>query len=143
MRILSAAAWLLISGLGTGVQGQEFSKTKMYVERDQKLRLESVSLDVREDALVAVGSGKNSQTVEIVWSDVTAMEYERSAHRRWKTAVMISPLFLLSKGKKHWFAVIRGEDETVFQLSKGNYAKILSAVEAQSGLDVEMVASRR
>ena len=142
MQILTAAALLLISGLGTGVPAQEFSKAKMYVERDHKLRLVSVSLDIREDSLVVVTSGKSPQTVRIEYSDITDMEYQRSAHRRWKTAVLISPLFLLSKGKKHWFAVIRGEDETVFQLSKGNYAKILSAVESRSGMDVKMIASR-
>lgn len=70
--------------------------------------------------------------VQIACSDVTGLEYGRSAHRRWKTAVLISPLFLLSKGKKHWFAALRECDETMFQLSKGNYSKILSAVESRS-----------
>ena len=41
---------------------------------------------------------------------------EPSAHRRWKTGGLISSLFPLSKGKKHWFAVLREGDETVFQL---------------------------
>ena len=31
------------------------------------------------------------------------MEYEKSKHRRWKTGVLLTPLALLSKGKKHWF----------------------------------------
>ena len=81
--------------------------------------------------------------VQIAYSDVTGLEYERSAHRRRKTAVLISPLFLLSKGKKQWFAVLREGDEIVFQLSKGNCSKILSAVESRSGLDVKMIAGRR
>ena len=115
----------------------------MYVERDHKLRLVSVSLDIRGDSLVAVTLDKNPQTVQITYSDITGLEYERSAHRRWKSAVLISPLFVLSKGKKHWFVVLREGDETVFQLSRGNYAKILSAVESRSGLDVKMIAGRR
>ena len=143
MQILIVAGALLLSGLGLDLPGQGFSKTKMYVERDHKLRLVSVSLDIREDSLVAVTLGKNPQTVQIAYSDVSGLEYERSAHRRWKTAVLISPLFLLSKGKKHWFAVLQEGDETVFQLSKGNYSKILSAVESRSGLDVKMIAGRR
>ena len=41
-------------------------------------------------------------------------------------------LFLLSKAKKHWLAVFQGEDETVFQLSKTNYSRIIiEAVEAE------------
>lgn len=47
MQILIDAAALLLSGLGLDLPGQEFSKTKMYVERDQKLRLVSVSLGMR------------------------------------------------------------------------------------------------
>lgn len=143
MRILTTVALLLSLGSWTGLPAQEFSKSKMYVEQDHKLKLVSVSLEVREDSLVAVTRGKNPQTVRIEYSEVTSMEYERSAHRRWKTAVLISPLFLLSKGKKHWFAVLQGDDETVFQLSKANYAKILSAVESNSGLEVKMIGSRR
>ncbi|MDE0104442.1 MAG: hypothetical protein OXN89_18875 [Bryobacterales bacterium] len=142
MQIIIVTALLLISGLGADLQGQEFSKSKLYIEQNHKLKLVSVSLDIREDSLVAVTLGKNPQTVRIEYSDVTDMEYERSAHRRWKTGVLLSPLFLLSKGKKHWFAVLRGEDETVFQLSKTNYARILSAVESRSGLEVKMIARR-
>ena len=70
------------------------------------------------------------------------MEYERSVHRRWKTAVLLSPLFLLSKGKKHWFALIQGDEETVFQLSKSNYGEVLNAIESKTGQKVKMIASR-
>ena len=44
------------------------------------------------------------------------MEYEKSKHRRWKTGVLLTPLALLSKGKKHWFAVVRGEVIQVCEL---------------------------
>ena len=73
---------------------------------------------------------------------ITEIEYEQSKHRRWKTGVLLSPLALLSKGKKHWFAVIRGEEETVFQLDKSNFSKILAVVESKTGKKVKMVAGR-
>ena len=51
---------------------------------------------------------------------------------RWEAGVLVSGLFLLSKAKKHWLAVFQGEDETVFQLSKTNYSRIIiEAVEAE------------
>ena len=56
--------------------------------------------------------------------------------------MLLSPIALLSKGKKHWFSVIRGEEETVFQLDKSNFSKILAVVESKTGKKVKMVAGR-
>ena len=123
--------------------GQTFEKSKMYVEQEHKLRLRKVAIDVEAEALVVTGkSEKYSSVVRIPYAEITEMEYEQSKHRRWKTGVLLSPLALLSKGKKHWFAVIRGDEETVFQLDKSNFAKILAAVESKTGKKVKMVASR-
>lgn len=135
-------ATVLILTAGAGLLAQEFPRAKMYIEQDHKLKLVAVSLHVQEESLRATTLGKNPQTVQIPYSKVTGMEYERSKHRRWKMGVLVSGLALMSKGKKHWLAVIQGDDETVFQLSKTNYQKILSAVESHSGLDVKMIASR-
>ena len=115
------------------LSAESLGKAKMYVEQNHRLKLVGVSIDVQDSELVATTSGKDPQVARIPYSEISELEYERSAHRRWKTGVMLSPLFLLSKGKKHWFAVIQGENETVFQLSKSNYAKILGAVESKSG----------
>ena len=56
---------------------------------------------------------------------------------RWEAGVLVAGLFLLSKAEKHWLGVFQGEDETVFQLSKTNYSRIIEAVEAEDrhGLD--------
>ena len=124
------------------LSAQSFGKAKMYVEQNHKLKLVGVTVDVQEDALVVTTGAKDPQFVRIPYPEITEMEYERSAHRRWKTGMLISPLFLLSKGKKHWFAVIVGEEELVFQLSKSNYSKVLDAVESRSGMKVRMIASR-
>ena len=98
---------------------------------------------MQDKALVVTGkSGKYSSVVRIFYSQITEMEYEQSKHRRWKTGVLLSPLALLSKAKKHWFAVIRGEEETVFQLDKSNFSKILAVVESKTGKKVKMVAGR-
>ena len=95
---------------------------------------------MQDDALVATLKGV--EVARIPYADITALEYEESKHRRWKTGILLSPFALLSKGKKHWFAVIQGEEETVFQLDKSNYSKILDAVESKAGKKVKMVAGR-
>ena len=91
---------------------------------------------------MAVTKGKSPETVSIAYSEIARVEYERTAHRRWKAGVLVSGLFLLSKAKKHWLAVFRGEDETVFQLSKKNYSSIIEAVEAKTGMEVDVIVRR-
>ena len=56
--------------------------------------------------------------------------------------MLVSGLFHLSKGKQHWLAVFRGEEETVVQLSKRRYTRIIDAVEAKTGKDVKVIARR-
>jgi len=136
--------WLmLLLAACVALSGQTFKKSKMYVEQEHKLQLRKVEINVQGDALVVTGTtGKYLSTVRIPYAEITDMEYEKSAHRRWKTGILLSPLALLSKGKKHWLAVIQGEKETVFQLDKSNFSKILAAIEGKTGKKVKMVASR-
>ena len=61
----------------------------------QKLKLE-VIFDLKENSLVAAKSGGNPNTVAI--PEITKVEYERTARRRWTAGVVVSGLFLLSKG---------------------------------------------
>ena len=88
---------------------QTFEKSKMYVEQDHKLKLKRVTLDVQDDAVVATLKGKDADVLRIPYGEITAMEYEKSKHRRWKTGIILFAPMLIMKGKKHWFAVIRGE----------------------------------
>jgi hypothetical protein len=125
------------------LSAQTFQKSKMYVEQEHKLRLRKVEMAVQDDALVASGtSEKYLSKVRIPYAEITEMEYEKSKHRRWKTGVLLTPLALLSKGKKHWFAIVQGDKETVFQLDKSNFSKVLAAIEEKTGKKVKMVASR-
>jgi hypothetical protein len=36
------------------------------------------------------------------YSAIKNMEYSYSNSPRWKTAILVSPLFLFTSGKKHW-----------------------------------------
>ncbi len=136
--------WLLLMlAASVTLAGQTFEKAKIYVEQEHKLKLRKVAIDVQEEALVVTGKSEQYASVlRISYSEITDMEYEKSKHRRWKTGILLSPIALLSKGKKHWLAVIRGEEETVFQLDKSNFARILAAVESKTGKKVKMIASR-
>ena len=119
------------------LSAESCGKARIYAEQNHKPKLVGVSIDVQGNELVATISGIDPQVMRIPYSELSELEFERSAHRRWKTGVIISLSSSYHKGKKHWFAVIQGENETVFQLSKSTYSRIPGAVESKSGLEGE------
>ena len=139
---LGLQAALLVAAASVTLSAQSLPGVKMYTIQGQKLKLVEVSFDLSDNSLEAVSKGKSPETVTIPYSEITKVEYERTAHRRWKAGVLVSGVFLLSKGKKHWLAVFQGEEETVFQLSKKNYTRIIAAVEAKTGKDVKFIVKR-
>ena len=78
---------------------QTFEKSKMYVEQDHKLKLKRVTLDVQDDAVVATLKGKDADVLRIPYGEITAMEYEKSKHRRWKTGIILFAPMLIMKSK--------------------------------------------
>lgn len=73
---------------------------------------------------------------------VTDLFYSRVSGRRIKTAILVSPLLLFSKGKKHYMTISFNDGDGVagaveFRLDKSNYRGILHAVESVSGVPLE------
>ena len=83
----------------------------------------------------------------IPYDAVTGLSYSRSAHPRAKSGIALGVVSLgigllvgfLAKGKKHWFTIeFEGvadhpENYHYLRLDKGNYRRILQAVEAATG----------
>lgn len=73
---------------------------------------------------------------------INLLEYGQKTGRRIVTAVVVSPLFLLSKSRAH-FLTIGFEDELgrqqamIFRLPKGDVRTILVSLEARTGRKVE------
>lgn len=80
--------------------------------------------------------------VAISYNKITSLEYGQKAGRRIGMAVAVSPLFLLSKKRKH-FVTIGFTDEqgkqqgAVLEMGKGKVRSTLSALETRSGKQVE------
>lgn len=80
--------------------------------------------------------------VGIPWDRINMIEYGQRASRRLALAVVISPMFMLSKSRKH-FLTLSFLDERdrqqalVFQLDKNNVRSVLVSLEARTGLRVE------
>lgn len=81
-------------------------------------------------------------TLRIPYERVHLVEYGQRVSRRYAEAILISPLLLLSKSRKH-FVTVGYTDDTgarqalVFRVSKGDIRSVLAGLEARTGRKVE------
>ena|SRR3972149_3504975 len=91
---------------------------------------------------VAVFTTKKNQTIWISYKAISSLEYGQKAGRRVGAAVVVSPLFLFSKKRKHYltvnFADETGKEQAaVFELSKGSVHDTAGTLETRSGRKIE------
>jgi hypothetical protein len=85
-------------------------------------------------------AGRNS--VRIPWDRINLLEYGLQVNRRYAMAVIVSPMFLLSKSRRHFVTVGYTDDNgrqqaMVFQVGKNDVRAVLVALEARSGRRVQ------
>ena len=79
---------------------------------------------------------------QIPYERINLLEYGQQASRRFAMAIVISPIFLLTKKRKHFLTVGYTDDSgqqqaMVFQVDKGEIRTVLACLEARTGLKVE------
>lgn len=92
-----------------------------------------------EGALSFVSKGT---ALSIAYDKVNTLEYGQRVNRRFAEAILISPVLLLSKSRKHFVTIGYVDEEghqqaLVFQFSKGDVRTILAGLEAKTGRRVE------
>ncbi|MGE5569362.1 MAG: hypothetical protein ACM3S5_10035 [Rhodospirillales bacterium] len=80
--------------------------------------------------------------VRIPYDKVNLLEYGQQVSRRYAMAVIISPLLLLSKSRKHFLTVGYTDEEgtqqaIVLQVEKSQIRPVLVGLEAKTGLKVQ------
>ncbi len=80
--------------------------------------------------------------VTIPYGKINLLEYGQQASRRYALGVIVSPVLLLSKKRKHYLTVgyRDGQDRQqamVFRVDKNDIRAVLAALEARTGLRVE------
>jgi hypothetical protein len=80
--------------------------------------------------------------LRIPYQKVTTLEYGQNVNRRWAAAILISPVLLLSKSRKH-FVTLGYEDAQgrqqvmVVRIEKGDIRAVLMSLEARTGRRIE------
>ena len=78
----------------------------------------------------------------IRYDKINTLEYGQHVSRRYAEAILISPLLLLSKSRKHFVTVGYTDEEgrqqaIVFRVNKNDVRSVLAGLEAKSGRRVE------
>lgn len=98
-------------------------------------------LDTADDTILKFNAEKN-QTIEIPYAAISELEYGQKAGRRVGVAIMVSPIALFSKKRKHYLTVSykdqAGKDQAaVFELGKDIVRTTLKILETRSGKDIK------
>jgi hypothetical protein len=80
--------------------------------------------------------------VLVPYQKVNTLEYGQSVSRRYAAALLVSPLLLLSKSRKHFVTLgyVDGDGKQqalIFEVRKGDIRSVLVALEARTGRRVE------
>ena len=102
----------------------------------------SVRLDLTDTDTLVMYAGKAEMRVP--YKSVNTLEYGQSVSRRVAAAVLISPVFLLSKSHKHFvtlgFVDAAGKQQAlVLRVDKGDIRSVLAGLEARTGRRVEFL----
>ena len=82
------------------------------------------------------------QTLHINYARIDTLEYGQNVSRRYAAALLISPIFLLSKSRRHFVTIGYTDGDgkqqaLVFRVEKGDIRSVLTTLEARSGRRVE------
>ena len=96
------------------------------------------SVVLADDRYLAFYAGKTQ--VRVAYDRVNLIEYGQQVDRR--LALVISPVFLLSKSRKHFLTIsYSGEDgkqqAMVFRVDKNSIRSTLAGLEARTGLKIQ------
>ncbi|MGB9456110.1 MAG: hypothetical protein WCB12_08715 [Bryobacteraceae bacterium] len=102
----------------------------------------SVRLDLSGTEVMLLHAGKTE--LHVFYQKVNTLEYGQTVSRRYAAAVLISPVLLLSKARKHFvtlgFVDAEGKQQAlVLRVSKSDIRSVLAGLEARTGRRVEFL----
>ncbi|MEO8360276.1 MAG: hypothetical protein ABI672_09625 [Vicinamibacteria bacterium] len=80
---------------------------------------------------------KNSAVLEIPWDRVSQLEYGQNVARRWRSAILLSPLALFSKSRKHFITITyqdqnKAEQAVVLEFDNDDIRMVLASLKART-----------
>lgn len=80
---------------------------------------------------------KNGAILEIPWDRVSQLEYGQNVARRWRSAILLSPLALFSKSRKHFVTITyqdkdKAEQAVVLEFDNDDIRMVLASLKART-----------
>lgn len=99
------------------------------------------AIDVKGEEKLSWFGDKGAGRLEIPWSAVSDVEYGQKASRRWRSAILLSPIALISKARKHYVTFSyrdgAGKDQgAVFEFDKDDIRQVLVILKARTGKEI-------
>ncbi len=96
-------------------------------------------ITLEEYVLTVVGKGI---ALTVPYQKINTIEYGQRVSRRYAEAILVSPMLLLAKKRKHFLTVGFSDEEgrqqaAVFELNKNAVRALLAGLEAKTGRRVE------
>lgn len=134
MRILSFLIAIVVLAGDSATKVQYIGGTAREIHAGDDIRI--TLQDASELGIVAKKS-----TFQVPYSQINQIEYGQKVGRNIVPAIVISPLFLLSKTRKHFLTVgyldnAGNQQAIVMRVDKGDIRAVLASLEARTGLRV-------
>ena len=141
--MVTAIAILIVCEALAQSTPQAFPGAKLNLQVGEKKKEIDATLRYDPSDFVVVDKKSEVAVKTFSYANIKNAEYSYSKSPRWKSAILVSPLFLLSSGKKHWFMVKTDDDYAVIQLDKNNYKLVLAAFETKAGKKVDTLEDKK
>jgi hypothetical protein len=136
--LLALSCFLLMRAVlaaDAGVKVEYFGGTATELKKGAAARLDLSGLDE-----LTLRTGKTE--LRFAYKKVNTLEYGQSVSRRYAAAVLISPILLLSKSRKHFLTLGYVDEQgrqqaIVLRIGKGDIRSVLASLEARTGRRVE------
>jgi hypothetical protein len=131
------AAPLLAAAAEPGIKAQFIGGTVAGVPAKSAAHLDLTSPDA-----LFLQCGETELRID--YHKINTLEYGQNVSRRYAAAILISPVLLLSKSRKHFVTLgyvdAEGKQQAlVFRVEKGDIRMVLASLEARTGRRVEFL----
>jgi hypothetical protein len=129
------AAALVLAAAEPGVKTQFIGGTIPGVKAKSDARLHLTSADT-----LAFQCGPTALRID--YRKISTLEYGQNVSRRYAAAILISPVLLLSKARRHYVTIGYADESgaqqaLVIRVDKGDVRSVLASLEARTGRRVE------
>lgn len=129
------AGALVLAAADAGVKAQYVGGTVAGVAGKAPARLDLTGTDV-----LRFRCGPADLAID--YRKINTLEYGQNVSRRYAAAILVSPVLLLSKSRKHFVTIgyvdTEGRQQAlVFRVDKGDIRMVLASLEARTGRRVE------